>query len=73
MPSREAIERLKAELAAVEAELRAHMASWEYAYAMAAGPHGGREHPAHWATRARTAEIVARRRALAAQLAEHEA
>jgi hypothetical protein len=49
------------------------MASWEYAFAMAGGPHGGREHPTHWATRARTEELVARRRALAAQVAEHEA
>jgi hypothetical protein len=66
------VERLRAELAAADAELREHMASWEYAFAMAGGPHGGREHPAHWATRARTEELVARRRALAAQLAEHE-
>jgi hypothetical protein len=73
MPGRDALERLKAELAAADAELRAHMASWEYAFAMAGGPHGGREHPTHWATRARTDELVARRRALAAQLAEHAA
>jgi hypothetical protein len=66
------VERLRAELAAVDAELRSHMASWEYAFAMAAGSHGGREHPTHWATRARTDELVARRQALAAQLAEHE-
>jgi hypothetical protein len=73
MPGRESVDHLKAELAAADAELRAHMASWEYAFAMAGGPHGGREHPAHWATRARTEELVARRRALAAQVAEHEA
>jgi hypothetical protein len=73
MTAREVIESLKAELAAADAELRAHMASWEYAFAMAGGPHGGREHPTHWATRARTDELLARRRALAAQLAEHEA
>jgi hypothetical protein len=73
MPGRERVERLKLELAAADAELRAHMASWEYAFAMAGGPHGGREHPTHWATRARTEELAARRRALAAQVAEHEA
>jgi hypothetical protein len=66
------IERLRAELAETEAELRAHLASWEYAFAMAGGPNGGREHPLHWATRARTDELVARRRALAARLAEYE-
>jgi hypothetical protein len=73
MPGRDALERLQADLAAADAELRAHMASWEYAFAMAGGTHGGREHPTHWATRARTDELVARRRALAAQLAEHRA
>ena len=40
-------ERLRAELAAADAELRAHMASWEYAFAMGGGRDGGREHPAH--------------------------
>ena len=73
MAAREVIERLTAELAAADAELRAHMASWEYAFAMAGGHHGGREHPTHWATRARTDELVARKRAIAAQLAEHGA
>ena len=67
------VERLRAELAAADAELRAHMASWEYAFAMAAGRDGAREHPTHWATRARTDELVARKRDLAARLAEHEA
>ena len=66
------LDRLREELAAADAALRAHMATWEYAFAMAGGAHGGREHPTHWATRARTDELVARRRALAAQLAEHE-
>jgi hypothetical protein len=67
------IARLRAELAEADAELRAHLASWEYAFAMAAGRGGGREHPTHWATRARTEELVARRRALAARLSEHGA
>ena len=39
------IDRLEAELAEAIAELRAHMASWAYAYAMAGGANGGREHP----------------------------
>src|SRR3954463_1631830 len=73
MPGADALERLQAELAAADAELRAHMASWEYAFAMAGGHHGGREHPTHLATRARTAGLAARKRALAAVLSEHEA
>ncbi|HZH24725.1 MAG TPA: hypothetical protein VEY49_07470 [Solirubrobacteraceae bacterium] len=59
------------ELARARAELRVHMASWEYAFAMAAGPHGGREHPVHWATRARTEQLQQRCRELEARLAEH--
>jgi hypothetical protein len=48
------------------------MASWEYAFAMAGGCHGGREHPVHWATQARTEELAARCRELRAQLAEYQ-
>ena len=48
------IERLQAELAEATAELKAHKASWAYAYAMAGGANGGREHPVHWETRRRT-------------------
>ena len=62
---------IESELADARAELRAHMASWEYAFAMAAGPHGGREHPVHWVTRARTEELLERCRDLEARLAEH--
>ena len=64
-------ERLEAELADASAELRAHMASWEYAFAMAGGCHGGREHPVHWITRARTEALTARCRHLQARLEEH--
>jgi hypothetical protein len=64
--------RLQAELAEATAELKAHMASWAYAYAMAAGANGGREHPAHWETRRRTELLEARCRDLRARLAEHE-
>ncbi len=65
-------ERLKAELAQATAELRAHMGSWEYAFAMAGGCHGGRDHPVHWATQARTEGLAARCRELRVRLAEHE-
>ncbi len=65
-------DRLAAELAEATAELKAHMASWAYAFAMAGGPNGGREHPVHWATRRRTEELEARCRDLRARLAEHE-
>jgi hypothetical protein len=65
-------ERLQAELEAARAELRAHMASWEYAYAMAGGAYGGREHPVHWATRERTEQLLARCRDLEARVREHD-
>jgi hypothetical protein len=63
---------LKAELAAATAELQAHMASWEYAFAMASGQHGDGNHPRHAETRARTEQLSNRCRDLQAQLAEHE-
>jgi len=65
-------ERLKAELEHATHELQAHMASWEYAYAMAGGANGGRDHPVHDATRRRTEVLMQRCRELRAQLAEHE-
>lgn len=64
--------RLTAELSAANGELKAHMASWEYAFAMAGGCNGARDHPTHAATRARTDELVGRFRDLRAQLSEHE-
>jgi hypothetical protein len=63
---------LKAQLAQATAELRAHMASWEYAFAMAGGCHGGSDHPLHWETLARTEKLEARCRELRARLAEFE-
>ena len=45
------IERLQAELDAASADLKAHMASWAYAFAMGSSHHGGAGHPAHVATR----------------------
>jgi hypothetical protein len=65
-------EQLTAELAEASAELKAHMATWEYAFAMGAGRDGGREHPVHWETNARTERLFARCRALEARLAEFE-
>jgi hypothetical protein len=67
------IEQLEAELAAAGGELRAHMASWEYAFAMGGGRHGGREHPQHRETHAKTARLEARYRELRARLAEWSA
>ena len=65
-------ERLRDQLDAATAELKAHMASWEYAFAMGSSRHGGSEHPTHWATRARTEELEARCRHLRARLAEFD-
>ena len=65
-------ESLKAEYAQASAELKAHMATWEYAFAMAAGSQGGRNHPLHWETRARTEKLAGRCRELRARLAEYE-
>jgi uncharacterized protein YceH (UPF0502 family) len=62
---------LGAQLDDAVAALKAHLASWEYAYAMAAGPDG--EHPVHWRTRERTAQLETRVADLRARLAEHDA
>ncbi len=66
-------EDLRAALTQAEAELREHMQSWEYAFAMGSSRHGGSEHPTHWVTRARTEELESRCRDLRARLAEHDA
>jgi hypothetical protein len=66
------IERLQVELDAATAELKAHMASWAYAFAMGASNHGGQNHPVHVATRERTEQLHARCRDLRARLAEHQ-
>jgi hypothetical protein len=65
-------ERLETELAHATDELKAHMATWEYAFAMAAGSQGGRDHPVLWETHARTERLTARCRELRARLAEYE-
>lgn len=61
---------LEAELECARAELAAHMASWEYAFAMGSSRHGANEHPSHWLTRARTDELRARCRDIEARVAE---
>ncbi|MDQ5835103.1 MAG: hypothetical protein M3550_18965 [Actinomycetota bacterium] len=63
---------LASELAGATAELRAHMATWEYAFSMAGGCHGGRAHPVHWATQSRTELLTTRCRDLRARLREHQ-
>jgi hypothetical protein len=63
---------LKEELAAASAELKAHMASWEYAFAMGSTRDGGANHPLYAATHARTEALVARYRDLRARVSEHE-
>ena len=68
----ERLDHLQAELDQAEADLKAHMASWEYAFAMGGGRDGAGNHPVHQRTRARTAELVRRCRDLKAQLAEHQ-
>ena len=63
---------LKAQLQEARAELKAHMGSWEYAFAMGGGRDGASDHPLHRRTRARTERLQQRCQALRAQLAEYE-
>jgi hypothetical protein len=63
--------RLRADLEAASGELKAHMATWEYAFAMAARCTGAGDHATHAATRARTTELEQRCRDLRARLSEH--
>jgi hypothetical protein len=64
------MEHLRAELDEATAALRAHLASWPYAFAMAGGCHGGAEHPALRAVRDEVDRLRARCRDLEARLAE---
>jgi hypothetical protein len=66
------LDRLQAELETATAELRKHMASWEYAFAMGSSCHGATEHPVHRATRERTERLRARCDHLRARLAEFD-
>lgn len=63
---------LRAELGDAEAALHAHMASWEYAFAMGSNRDGASNHPMHRETRELTDTLVTRCRDLRARLAEHE-
>lgn len=66
------LDTLKAELAAADDELKAHMATWEYAFAMGSARDGAANHPMHQETRARTDRLEIRCRDLRARLAEYE-
>jgi len=63
---------LQAELAQATAQLKAHLATWEYAFAMGATCHGGTDHPVHRETRARTERLAARCSELRVRLTEHD-
>lgn len=65
--------RLRADLDEAISELHAHMASWEYAFAMGSSCHGAADHPAHRSTRERTEELRRRCHDLRARLAELDA
>jgi hypothetical protein len=62
-------ERLEQQLADTQRELKAHMASWEYAFAYGARPN---DHPKHAATRRRTEDLRTRIKDLKALIAEHQ-
>lgn len=64
------VNQLQAELDEATAQLREHLASWPYAFAMAGGCHGGSEHPALSAVRDENERLRARCRDLRARLAE---
>ena len=66
------VEGLRRDLEAAERELRDHLASWEYAFAMGSSRHGGAAHPRHQRTHERTAELLERRDGLRARVAEHD-
>jgi hypothetical protein len=61
-------EHLEAQLSDASAALMAHMATWEYAFAMGANSHGASNHPRHRQTRAKTERLAARCRELRARL-----
>jgi hypothetical protein len=65
------MEDLRAELETATAALREHLASWQYAYAMAGGCHGGAEHPALCAVRDEVDRLRTRCGDLRARIAEH--
>ena len=66
------VDDLQAQLAEAQAALRAHVGSWEYAFAMGSSRHGGTDHPRLRAARAKTVELEQRCRDLRARLSEFE-
>jgi hypothetical protein len=64
------MDELRAELEEATAALRAHLASWAYAFAMAGGCHGGADHPALRGVRDETDRLQLRCRDLRARLGE---
>jgi hypothetical protein len=64
------VDQLQAELDEATAQLREHLASWPYAFAMAGSCHGGSEHPALRAVRDENVRLRARCRDLRARLSE---
>jgi hypothetical protein len=61
-------EHLEAQLSDASAALTAHMATWEYAFAMGANAHGAANHPRNRQTRAKAEQLQARCRELQARL-----
>jgi hypothetical protein len=66
----EQISQLRIEFEEASAELKTHMASWEFAFAMGDSHHGGANHPTHLETREKTEKLVARYNAVKARIAE---
>jgi hypothetical protein len=64
------LDQLQAQLDEATAQLRAHLESWPYAFAMARSCHGGSEHPALRAVRKENDLLRARCRDLRARIAE---
>jgi hypothetical protein len=62
---------LERELAETEGQLRRHLASWDYAFAMGSRRDGAADHPRFAAARGRADELRTRRRDLRALIAEH--
>jgi len=64
------VDQLQNELDEAMAALRAHLASWPYAFSTAGGWHAGGEHPALSAVRDENERLRARCRSLRARIAE---
>jgi hypothetical protein len=64
------VHELRAQLDKATADLRAHLGSWPYAFAMAGSCNGGKEHPALRDVRAENDRLRARCRDLRARIEE---